>query len=332
MTPRALRDVRRRANELRRVIETGMTQDAQRIHVIVAPRGGGEWLEPCLGAVMAQSQEDIQVTVLEDAATRARPALEQLSRRFSTARRMPVPRGMGLAAATNRAAALVRDARFVLLLDPEAILALDAVKRLREALVARPTAAVIGCKVLDGDVETIHHIGLRLRGNGLPTAIGQGELDRGQFRGLQEALTLQVGALLIRAEAWCELGGLDERFEAGFYERIDFCLRCWQANWSITVAGDATATHFGLADGQAFHPGEGEAFFMSRARFLQKHYRFGDWISRWLPDELRWWRGGGDDTVKPHRVRWLALRTLLKAARTPLPQPPPVDLRTGRGH
>ena len=43
-------------------------------------------------------------------------------------------------------------------------------------------------------------------------------LVRFQFRGLQEALTLQVGALLLRAEAWCELGGLDERFEYGFYE------------------------------------------------------------------------------------------------------------------
>lgn len=303
------------------------THEPPRIHVIIAPRGGGEWLEPCLASVYAQSLPPTQVTVLEDTATRARPAFEAAARRYAEVKRLPVPPGMGLAAAVNRAAALVRDSQYILLLDPEAILALDAVARLHGALKANATSGVVGCKVLDGDVETIHHIGMRLQGNGLPAAIGQGELDRGQYKGLQDALTLQVGALMIRCEVWVELGGLDERFTDAFYERIDFCIRCWQANWTISVNGEATCTHFGLADGQAFHPSDGPAFFFGRARFLQKHYRAGQWLGRWLPDEIRWLSKRSPATVSPDGVRLLALRMLFKALRTPLPAQRKIDMR-----
>ena len=51
-------------------------------------------------------------------------------------------------------------------------------------------------------------------------------------------------AMLVRADVFRELGGLDERFFL-YYEDIDFCLRARDAGWEIRMAPDARALHEG---------------------------------------------------------------------------------------
>lgn len=280
-----------------------------RFHTIIVLRERDEWIEACLGSLYSQTMPPAQVTVFQNGVRSA--VSHTVKYRFPDVRLMRSDEPLSLGAAVNRAAASVRDAQCVLLLDPEAILALGALERLADGLAQHATAGIIGCKVLDGDVETIHHVGLRLRGNGLPEPVGQGELDRGQFHGMHDALTVQMGALAIRSEVWCELGGLDEQFAPSFFERIDLCLRCWLSGWTVSVAGDATVTHFGVPEGRYFWPGEGDAFFTNRTRLLKKHYRTGDWFRKFWPEEVAWMLGLRKGLpARGNRSR--ALRTLLR--------------------
>ena len=151
-------------------------------------------------------------------------------------------------------------------------------------------------------------VGLSLRGNGLPSPLGQGEVDTGQYSGVQEVVCVQRGAVAIRSEVWCELGGLDERYWPAYYEQIDLCLRAQAAGWRVAVACEATVTHFALETAETMKNGAGEGLMVGRARFLIKHYKFADWITKYIPDELRWLSEWSN-----HGLRMLALRTLFKA-------------------
>jgi GT2 family glycosyltransferase len=281
-----------------------------RFHVIVGINDRADWLEACLAAVMAQSLPPWQVTVLGAGA--ANPAVRAIVARYPSVRLIDDRDRPSPATGCNRAAKALRDAQFLLLLDPDAILALDALEHLARVFAADSAIGILGCKVLDGDVETIHHVGLELRGNGLPRLIGHGQIDRGRFLGLRDVQALQQGAMAARMEVWCELGGLDEHNLPAHYEQIDLCLRARRAHWRVAVDCGATVTHFGLPAAPSAHlaiaPGAAGEFFHARLKFLRKHYTSRQWMTRFLPDEARWMLKRG-----PRGMRRAALRALLRS-------------------
>ncbi len=212
---------------------------------------------------------------------------------------------LGFAGGNNRAAQAVQDADYLLLLNPDTEPAADLLERLAEAFKSDEKIGVLGCKVMETDGKTIQHVGVRLRGNGLPSHIGQGEPDRGQYCGVHDRASVLGAAMAVRTRAWRELGGLDERFWPAYYEETDFCFRARRAGWRVAVACEASVVHFDASADRRTDWGHLEMFFRGRARFLLKHYRPRDWLLRYLPDELRWllyWGSKG--------MRRVALRTL----------------------
>lgn len=277
-----------------------------RFHVIVVLQGPSPWLEACLAATQAQSLLPSQLTVFDDAS--GHPFLSQLPRVFPQVRLMQSPRSLGHAAANNRAVAASREADFILLLSPDSVLSETALERLADCFARYSHCAVLGPKVLAGDVETIQHVGVSMRGNGLPDMIGGGELDTGQYGGFRDVLSLQVAAMATRTEIWSELGGLDESFWPAYYEQADFCFRTRSAGWSVGVTGDATVTHFNNTVPYGLDRKGMQAFFLNRGRFLRKHYRPKDWLLRYLGEELRWL------LIKESKgIRGLALASTCKA-------------------
>lgn len=281
-----------------------------RFHVIIVPWSRTEYFEACLSAVLGQSLPPSEVTVFDNALAGGGVG-EIVSRNFRQVRLMRSPVDLGFAGGNNRAAAAVRDADFILLLDPDAIPALDVLESLARAFADHTRAGVLGCKMLDRDVETIRHMGIQLSGNALPEDIGRGQPDRGQFKGFEEVAGVQTSAMAIRAELWRELGGLDESFEPPFFEGLDFCFRARKAGWRVAVAAEATVTHFRPWTPRRYDVSDKlEMFYRSRARFMLKHYGLLDWVTRYLPAELKWL---AKDESKGMRA--LALRMLGRALR-----------------
>lgn len=279
-----------------------------RFHVIVVPASKTEYVEACLSAVLAQTLPPAVVTLFDNALVGGSVG-DLVSRNFRQVRVMRSHINLGFAAGNNRAAASIRDADFILLLDPDAIPALDVLENLARAFAEHTRAGVLGCKMLDRDVETIRHLGIQLSGNALPSDIGRGEPDRGQFSGIREVAGVQTAAMAIRAELWRELGGLDESFEPPFFEGLDFCFRARKAGWRVAVATDATVTHFRPWAPRRYDDSEKlEMFFRSRARFMRKHYGPLDWLVRYLPAEGKWLAD-----VESKGMRALALRMLARS-------------------
>ena len=81
-----------------------------------------------------------------------------------------------------------------------------------------------------------------------------------------------VGAcLLVRREAYEQVGGFDERFFM-YQEETDWQLRLMRAGWRVMFTPAGTVTHLSGASGKDDVPRINEVFFESLDRYILKHY------------------------------------------------------------
>lgn len=73
---------------------------------------------------------------------------------------------------------------------------------------------------------------------------GTVERDAGQYDTVREVFWATGAAMLVRADRWRELGGLDEAFFAHM-EEIDFCWRMWRAGGRAAVCPESVVYHVG---------------------------------------------------------------------------------------
>jgi GT2 family glycosyltransferase len=81
-----------------------------------------------------------------------------------------------------------------------------------------------------------------------------------------------VGAcLLVRREAYEQIGGLDEGFFM-YSEELDWCRRCKSAGWQITYLPTATVIHHEGRSSEQVVPARHIHFQSSKVRYFRKHH------------------------------------------------------------
>ncbi|HZI98628.1 MAG TPA: glycosyltransferase, partial [Actinomycetales bacterium] len=113
----------------------------------------------------------------------------------------------------------------------------DALARLLDAVEVAPSVAVAGCKHTDGD--RLVDAGLTLSRLGRPlTGVEAGDVDQGQLDHREDVLAVGSDGMLIRRDAWDDLGGFDPALR-GRAADVDLCRRAWRAGHRVTLAGRA---------------------------------------------------------------------------------------------
>ena len=180
---------------------------------------------------------------------------------------------LGFARAVNIGAnyAIERGATGVLLLNNDALLLPDAVRKFTEALERDPRLGVLTAKVfLTEAPDHLWAVGGHFNGRRVEN-IGSGEKDVGAYDATR--LDFVYGcAMLVRADVFRTLGGLDERFFL-YYEDIDFCLRAREAGWEVRMAPDAHALHEGSKSTRGEPSVKVYHHARSRRLFFRRHLR-----------------------------------------------------------
>jgi GT2 family glycosyltransferase len=150
-------------------------------------------------------------------------------------------------------AALDRGADSVLLVNSDVVVSRDCLERLEQALLAAPSAGIVGPVVASRSVPdqiVSRGISYNLR-SGRMRQLGVG--DRippslapapAHLRDLRPVDAVSACLVLIRREVFAAVGLFDEDYFFSF-EDIDFCLRAKQAGFSSIVAERAVAFHEG---------------------------------------------------------------------------------------
>jgi N-acetylglucosaminyl-diphospho-decaprenol L-rhamnosyltransferase len=246
------------------------------LSVIVVTLNGREWVGRCLESVAGADE----VVVVDHGSTDG--TVELVRERFPQARLIEQEnRGMG---GGNNAGMRVATGRYFLLLNSDAWVVGDGLRRLVEFADSRPDAAVVGPRLVnpDGSLQrsvrafpTLWRLAteyfflrkLAPRTNALNAFYG-GPFDHASVR---EADWLYGACLLVRREAADAVGLFDEDFFM-FSEEVDWCYRFQAAGWKVLFYPGAEVVHVGGGS----HGGRMYSENLrGHLRFFAKHYGLG---------------------------------------------------------
>lgn len=229
-----------------------------KIAVVILNWNGRDMMRRFLPSVTEHSADEGLVIVADNGSTDG--SLDMLSREFPSVVQLPLPKNYGFAEGYNRALAQI-EAPYYLLLNSDVEVSPHWLRPLLDFMEHHPQAAACQPKLLaqtdKGMFEYAGAAGGYIDRYGYPfcrgRVFGTVEADQGQYDTNVPVLWATGAALLVRSEAWNEVGGLDGRFFAHM-EEIDFCWRLNSRGKEVWCVTDSTVYHVGGATLPAGNP------------------------------------------------------------------------------
>jgi GT2 family glycosyltransferase len=210
------------------------------VTAIIVTRNNRRDIGPCLASVQASQAPINEVVVIDHDSTDGTPDL--VRREFRETIVLDFLDNPGFGEGNNRGAR-VASGDYLLLLNPDAIVASDTVQHLIGALETCPGAAIAVPKVvLAAEPSIINSAGLLVNEIGYGWDRGYLEWDAQQYSRPEAVLAGSGCALLVRADVFRAIGGFDARYFL-YYEDIDLCWRSWIAGHSVQYVPQAVVRH-----------------------------------------------------------------------------------------
>jgi N-acetylglucosaminyl-diphospho-decaprenol L-rhamnosyltransferase len=271
--------------------------------VIVAYQSGG-YLRRCLAATADGRYE---VVVVDNGSPPGET--EALCAEAPRTRLIRRERNQGFGAAANVGVAAT-SGRWLLLLNPDAWPTGDAIDRLLRFAEQEPRLAAAGPLLFDVEGSPQRNtIRPPLSATALamwaafPTGVSglYGALRGKAPHAPREGEFLQASALMLRREAFTQVGGFDENFFM-YGEEADLCGRLTDAGWRLAVCPEASFVHVGGASTRSQAGAMRVELLRSWLRLIakRKSLRQAERARRWLLVALRLRRR------EPVAVAWLA--------------------------
>ncbi len=227
-----------------------------------------------------------KVWVVDNASDDASAAM--VAERYPQAILLANPRNLGFAGGVNLGLeaikALESPPSYVLLLNPDTLVAQDALSHMLAFLEEHPRVGVVGAQLAYGDGSfqhgafrfptlwmalfdfwTINHRLIHSRLNGRYPR-------RWYERGEPFAIDHPLGAaMMVRWQALQQVGHLDTDYFM-YCEEIDWCMRAKGAGWGIYCVPQARIVHLEGQSAKQFRDKMFVALWRSRFRLAEKHY------------------------------------------------------------
>lgn len=266
--------------------------------IVVVSYNVRELTRGCLQSVYAalrHSGLEGQVWVVDNASTDGSAAM--VSAEFPQATLCALADNRGYAAGANEALRQLMTAeqapRYVLVLNPDTVLAQEALGQLVGFMQEHPQVGLTGAQLAyaDGsfqhgafhfptllmlffDFWPLHH---RLLDSPLNGRYPRRRYARGEPFPIDHPLG---AAMLIRRETLADVGLLDESYFM-YCEEIDYCLRVRRAGWAIYLVPAARITHYAGQSTRQFREPMFVALWRSRLLLFDRFYSRGyGWLAR----------------------------------------------------
>jgi N-acetylglucosaminyl-diphospho-decaprenol L-rhamnosyltransferase len=249
------------------------------VSVVIATYNARNYIGECLSALRASNVQPAEIHVIDNASNDG--TADFVAEQFPEADLVRNRDNVGFGVASN---AGIRASRtgFVLLLNPDAVLAPESLGTLVRYLEKHPEAGIAGCRLRNLDGTLQHSIG---RFPTLANQLGRMlflhrlfphtpslqeiELTPGPYERTHDVEWLLGAVMLVRGEAMRQVGLFDERFFL-FSEETDWCLRMREAGWHVAYVAETTVTHIGR--GGVGAPEVYVHLLRSKYIFVAKHF------------------------------------------------------------
>jgi len=246
-----------------------VSTSAARVLGIVVVHGDAPWLPDVLDCLEAQDHPNLDIVAVDSAANAHERAL--LLERLGPESVFIADRDIGFGPAINLAADTARAtaAEYLLLVHDDVALEADAVTKLVAAMDADPSLAAVGPKLVRwDDPRRLSSVGMTIDATGrADTRLDPDELDQGQRDGQRAVLYVSTAGMLVRRDAYEEVGRLGRRHHV-FRDDLDLCWRMWLAGHDVHVVTDAVARH---AEGAANYLRLGQTAMLGPRYFAERN-------------------------------------------------------------
>jgi GT2 family glycosyltransferase len=201
----------------------------------------------CLEALRSQMVRDIEIIVVDNASADETKALIPRMRGVIS---LINQTNLSFAESCNQGAAIA-SGQFLLFLNNDAFVLPGALENMTTAMVANPNVGAVGGKLLrpDGLIQEVGAFVLpdgttvgRCRGTS-PESAHAAQLVRVDF--------CSAAFLMVRKDAFDQVGGFDVRFSPAYYEDVDLCIRLTRAGFPCIVEPKAEAIHIERGSSQS---------------------------------------------------------------------------------
>src|SRR5215510_12562700 len=273
----------------------GAASNQMNCTVAIINWNSGRWLRPCVESLLATTTT-ADILVIDNASEDASfESIEGFRNRLNLVQNTV---NRGFAAAVNQAFH-VTTTTYVLILNPDVRAMPGAVQLLEEFLDVRPRVAAVGGYVGDRylpkalpSIKSLvrENLGLRAVGAVGEARARQREASRGEARARQREASRgeargtgspeprsveqpAAAALMVRRDAYDDVGGFDEQFYPAWYEDVDFCQRVKAQGWEIFFLPAAEFLHSGGYSAETLGSESFlGAYYGNQIRFARKHF------------------------------------------------------------
>ena len=218
--------------------------------VVILNYNTREYLRRFLPGLIASCDGlDAEVIVADNASHDG--SLEMMAGEFPSIRTIALSENYGFTGGYNRALDQVQ-AQYYVLINSDVEVPEHWLRVLQEWMDSHPECGACGPKLISfNERDTFEYAGAAgglLDRYGYPFCRGRimqkVEKDHGQYDSPADVLWCSGACLMVRADVWKALGGLDDRFFAHM-EEIDLCWRMQLRGWKVTVVPQSYVYHIG---------------------------------------------------------------------------------------
>lgn len=252
------------------------------VSVVIVTYNSRRYIQTCLDALADSSLRPIETIVVDNASEDLTPDLVKL--RYPRVTLVRNDHNVGFAAGTN--IGIRRSSgRYVLLLNPDAVVSRGCLRALVEHMEREDDIGLAGPRLLNDDRSLQYSIGrfptpanqvgrLLLLNRLFPRSAALRELDfrDDEYERTHDVEWLFGAVLMAKREAFEPVGILDEAYFL-FSEEQDWCWRMRQAGWRVSYLASAEAVHLGR--GGVGNPDIFVLLLDSRDTFIRKHHGRG---------------------------------------------------------
>ena len=248
------------------------------ISIIIVSWNTARLLENCLASILANPPASpFESWVVDNASTDDSPRM--VHEKFPQVHLIENRENVGFARANNQAIQRCTG-KYILLLNPDTLVASGALQALVDFLDKHPEAGAAGARILnsDGSLQISSHPRptlsrelWRLFHLDALSPYAMYPVTKWETNQPQEVDVLGGACLLLRKEVLEQVGFLDEDYFI-YSEEVDLCYRIQRAGWRIYWVPQADVVHFG---GQSTQQVPTEMFlnlYHSNIKYFRKHY------------------------------------------------------------
>jgi N-acetylglucosaminyl-diphospho-decaprenol L-rhamnosyltransferase len=261
------------------------------LSIIIINWNTRQLLADCLNSITATIERyAFEVIVVDNGSTDESQAM--LAAQFPEVHLIQNLHNVGFARANNQAMAVSRG-RYLLLLNSDALLLPQAATAMLNLAASEPRAGLIGAHLRnrDGSFQASYTPFPNLWQEFLILS-GLGRLFYGreypsygpkENKGPQVVDYVEGACMLVRREAYEQVGGLDEGYFM-YAEEVDWCYTLRQQGWQVWYQPAAKVIHLGGGSSQQRRTQREGDLYRSRVRFFRKHY--GNTAARFLKAQI----------------------------------------------